>query len=55
MVDNFNNEQACPCQEMSMKMYDKVQIGANVPHDLTSPVEGADTGPLKGLDFMVKD
>ena len=38
-----------------MKMFDKVQIGANVPHDLTSPVEGADTGPLKGLDFMVKD
>ena len=36
-------------------MYDKVQIGANVPHDLTSPVEGADTGPLKGFDFMVKD
>jgi amidase len=40
---------------MSMKMYDKDQIGANVPHDLPGPVEGADKGPLKGLDFMVKD
>jgi amidase len=38
-----------------MKMYDKDQIGANVPHDLLGPVKGADTGPLKGLDFMVKD
>ena len=38
-----------------MKMYDKDQIGANVPHDLPGPVEGADKGPLKGLDFMVKD
>jgi amidase len=38
-----------------MQMYDKEQIGANVPHDLPGPVEGADTGLLKGLSFMVKD
>ena len=40
---------------MSMKMYDKEQIGANVPHDLLNPIQGADKGPLKGLSFMVKD
>ena len=49
------NEQTYPYQEMSMKMYDKEQIGANVPHDLLGSIEGADTGPLKGLSFMVKD
>ena len=36
-------------------MYDKEQIGANVPHDLLNPIQGADKGPLKGLSFMVKD
>ena len=36
-------------------MYNKEQIGANVPHDLTEPIQGTDTGPLKGLSFMVKD
>ena len=36
-------------------MYDKEQIGANVPHDLLNPMQGADKGPLKGLSFMVKD
>ena len=42
-------------QEMSVKMYDKEQIGATVPHDLLNPIQGADKGPLKGLSFMVKD
>ena len=36
-------------------MYNKEQIGANVPHDLTEPIQGSDIGPLKGLNFMVKD
>ena len=36
-------------------MYDKDEVGANVPHDLIASIKGAGEGPLKGLTFMVKD
>ena len=36
-------------------MYNKEQVRANVPHDLVASINGTDTGPLKGLTFMVKD
>ena len=36
-------------------MYDREEVGANVPHDLLASIKGAAEGPLKGLTFMVKD